>query len=177
MFRDNLYANRPDRTRAERKMANNPKPVLPMARLPFYRVRHTLLEEFIQDVFGFEFDFLMAVGQTEGVCVDYHVIGLDEANSEQFRRAENLRRCQRTKDVSLILNVLAEDKYIPKGKYTISTHPERDTTAAYTELLQATRNPLAPRCLAFKDQHKNDKVFISRAEMLDKLTIAQTRGQ
>ena len=46
------------------------------------------------------------------------------------RQAEAIRAGRRTQNVSLILNVLCIDGYIPAGKYIIDTRPEPSLTWA-----------------------------------------------
>lgn len=158
------------RTKQPHKMPTDPKPSLEIFRFPFYRVHHKALEAYVQTVFGFEFDFLFAAGVTEGVGVEYTVDGrLDTIAWE--RRAAELRRGQRTRDVTLILNVLAHDGYIPRGKYTISTEKLPDPTNEYRAMLQRTGDPQAPECLRFKQRHKADQVFVGRAAILDKAFV------
>jgi hypothetical protein len=152
-------------------MPVDPKPVLAFWRLPVFRVHHTALEDFICRVFGFdEFDFLMATGTTEGICPDYRVTG-EMPSTEASRRANELRRGKRTRDVTLILNTLAQDGYIPKGLYTVSTHKLPDPVAIYTSLLHQTRDPFAAECVHFKQRHKADATFQQRAAVLDKCML------
>jgi hypothetical protein len=101
----------------------NPKPKLEMLVLPVFRVKYKVLQAYIASVYRFEFDFLFATGQIEGQCLEYIVTGKIESLTWK-QRAHELRCGQRIKDVSLILAVLAQDGFIPKGKYTIDTHPD-----------------------------------------------------
>lgn len=100
------------------------KPItdLPIYQEPFYRVHYTCLEQFIKDTYGFEFDFLRATGQTQGMCPEFIVTG--ELNTTSWKeRAMAIRQGHRPRSISLLLNVMAHDRKIPKGKYTVSTHP------------------------------------------------------
>lgn len=151
-----------------RRMPDNPKPVLDIYRVPVFRVHHTKLEAYIKKVFGFEFDFLHAAGVTEGQCVEYLVDGtLPTTQYEQ--RAHDLRIGRKTKDVNLILAVLAKDGYIPKGHYTVSTHPLPNDIVLYTELIHKTKDTHSPECLAFKAARKGDAKFTERSATLDKV--------
>lgn len=93
-----------------------------MRTIPVFRVKMKALEAYITTIYRFEFDFLIAVGQIAGQVVEYKVTG-EEIGSNTWRvRAHELRCGQRTRNVGLILNVLAHDGFIPKGHYTIDTH-------------------------------------------------------
>lgn len=98
----------------------NPKPTLEMTRLPVFRVKQKHLEAYIATIYRFEFDFLIATGQVAGMMIEYKVDG--SIPSEAWtQRAHELRCGKRTRDMNLILNVLAHDEFIPKGKYVIDT--------------------------------------------------------
>jgi len=153
-----------------RQMPTDPKPVLEMVRLPVFRVHYLALNAFVEKVFGFEFDFMEVAGVTPNCGVDYRV----QAVSGGFgwdRRASDLRRGKRSKDMGLIFDVLALDGYIPAGMYTVSTKLLPEPTAIYTAMLQGGRRPLDPECVAFKEKHKGDKVFTERAKVLDQAVL------
>ena len=96
------------------------QPKLRMRVVPKFQVHHKDLEQFIQAVFGFEFDFLFAAGVTNGTGVEYTVTGELPTNS-WLQKADELRQGRRSRNMSLILAVLAYDRYIPVGYYTIIT--------------------------------------------------------
>jgi len=148
------------------RMPTNPKPVLEAFQCPIFRVHHTKLAAYIQQVFGFEFDFLIAMGVTEGQCVELAVDG-KIPDGPWTQKAADLRIGRRSKSVQLILGVLAHDGYIQAGKYIISTHPLPDPTQIYTHLLERTANPDDVECVAFRQKHRGDKVFSERAAILD----------
>lgn len=102
----------------------NPKPKLAMTRLPVFRVRQKHLEAYIASIYRFEFDFLIATGQVAGMTIEYQVDGLISGEA-WAARAHELRCGKRTRDVRLILNVLAHDEFIPSGRYVIDTTPEK----------------------------------------------------
>lgn len=158
--------NRPTPAKKHRPMPTNPKPVLEVIQVPVYRVHHTKLEAYIEQVFGFEFDFLMAVGITEGQCVEYTVTG-DIPTTEWLRRADELRSGRRSRSATLILAVLCHDGYIRQGHYTVITHPLPDPTVAYTHLLYKTLDPDAPECQAFRERNRGNATFVQRAAILD----------
>lgn len=97
---------------------------LPVYQEPFFRVHYTCLEKFIKDTYGFEFNFLFAAGVTAGMCPEYIVTGQLSTTSWK-ERATSIRQGHRPKSISLLLNVMAHDGKIPKGQYTVSTHPLR----------------------------------------------------
>ncbi len=101
------------------QMPVNPKPKLPAQIIPVFRVRYRDLENYIQCVFGFEYDLLFATGCTNGMCPEYQVSG--QNNSVNGQQANNLRRGRRTPNLALILEVLVADQYIPAGRYIIDT--------------------------------------------------------
>ena len=100
----------------------NPKPKREMTRLPVFRVKQGALEAYIVSIYRFEFDFLIATGQVAGMMIEFQVEGKIPGDT-WARRAHELRCGKRTRDVNLILNVLAHDEFIPKGRYVIDTTP------------------------------------------------------
>ncbi len=158
--------NREPARKPIRRMPTDPKPVLEVSQVPVFRVHFTKLEAYIQKVFGFEFDFLMAAGISEGPCVEFDV-GVTIPTGAWERRANELREGRRTKATALILAVLCHDGYIKAGKYMIGTNPLPDATKLYTQLLTKFANPDAPECRIFRDKFKGDKTFIERAVILD----------
>ncbi|MGH7194648.1 MAG: hypothetical protein ACREJM_14110, partial [Candidatus Saccharimonadales bacterium] len=86
-------------------MATGPKPKLPMARLPYYRVHYLALEQYVAKVYRVQdFNFLLAAGVTAGEQVDYKVDGLLPTD-ELKRRADEIRAGRRTRNVALLLSV------------------------------------------------------------------------
>lgn len=150
-----------------------PKPKMPMARLPYYRVHYRAFEQYVEKVYRLrEFDFLLAVGIQQGESPQYTVTGL-LPTGECRRRANEIRSGRRTRDVGLIFNTLAADGYIPTGFYSVDTKPEPNPVITYTGLLHSTGSPLSPECLEFKAKHKGDEVFSKRAETLDLVWAAR----
>jgi hypothetical protein len=95
-----------------------------MTNIPVFRVKRRALEAYISLIYRFEFNFLLAVGQVAGMNVEYDIDG--ELSSEAWRqRAHELRCGRRTRDVKLILTVLAADGFISKGKYVIDTREKK----------------------------------------------------
>ena len=112
-----------DRTerRSPRKMpAIDKAPKLPMQVVPRFRVHYLDFEKFVQNIFGFEFDFKFASGLTEKSGAEYVVTG-EMLTPSWVQKANELRQGRRSRSVALILAVLAHDNYVPKGYYTILT--------------------------------------------------------
>lgn len=103
----------------------DPKPKLEMTAIPVFRVKRRALEAYISLIYRFEFDFLLAVGQVEGMNVE-HTIDGELPGEAWLQRAHELRCGRRTRDVNLILTVLARDGFIPRGRYVIDTRPENE---------------------------------------------------
>ncbi len=101
------------------KMPTDPKPKLPAQIIPVFRVRYRDLEDYIQRVFGFDFDILFATGCTNGMCPEYQLTG--QGTITMGRQANDIRQGRRTRSLQLILEVLVADKYIPAGRYIIDT--------------------------------------------------------
>ena len=149
-----------------------PKPALKMVQLPVFRVRRQHLEEYLMRVYRMEdFDFLVAAGCTPGAILEYAVQAAIPPSPDAARQADNIRRGQRIRNVPLILNVLCLDGYIPAGRYIIDTRPEVPVINQYRALLQQTGDPLAPRCLAFKEAHSKERLFTQQAAQLDKIVF------
>lgn len=148
-------------------MPTDQKPVLKMHQFPIYAVHRTRLEAYIKLVFGFEFDFLTAAAVAEGTGVDYVVEKVPDSQDWQ-RRANSLRAGQRTKEVRLILAVLAQDGFIPFGKYTIVTKPLPDPINTYRSLLQRLGDPTHPECVKFKQENRGNMAFVDKSLILDR---------
>ena len=152
------------------------KPVLPMVQLPIYRVKQRHLEVYLATVYRMDdFDFLMAAGATPGMCVEYLVNPALPPARNAAEDADRIRRGHRTRNVGPILNVLCIDGYIPAGKYIIDTHKRPDPTNVYHSLLLQTRDPLAPECLQFKEEHKGDLQLMDRVKTMDEAAIEQLK--
>lgn len=149
------------------------KPKLKAQVIPVFRVYYRDLEQYIQRVFGFEFDFLFATGFVNGMCPEYQVTGT--IPSAMAQQAKDLRSGRRTRNLLLIINVLAADGYIPAGKYIIDTHRRPNPTEAYRSLLLRTRDPLAPECLRLKDEHKDNLQLMDRVKVLDQAAAEQLK--
>lgn len=161
-----MLHNRPRPAKPVHKMPTDPKPVLEMKQLPVFRVHRSNLEKYVKTVFGFDYDFLHAAGVTEGIGVEYNVDG--ELPSPAYeRQAADLRLGRRTRDPALILNVLARDGYIPKGRYTVATTALPVPIQAYRVALAMTGDPNSKACLDLKAKHRNDKNFVAQAKALD----------
>lgn len=154
-------------------MVLNPKPQLKAKVIPVFRVHYQDLEQYIQEVFGFDYDFMFATGCVNGVVPEYQVTG--EIPASMANQARDLRQGRRTKNLTLIVNLLAADGYIPAGRYVIDTHKRPDPTEVYRRLLLQTRDPLASECLRFKDTHKDDLVLMERVKVLDQATLDQLK--
>ena len=143
-----------------------------MVQLPVFRVRRQRLEEYLMRVYRMEdFDFLLAAGCTAGAIVEYAVQAAIPPSPDAARQADNIRRGQRPQNVPLILNVLCLDGYIPAGRYIIDTRPEVPIINQYRALLQQTGDPLAPRCLAFKETHSERSCLHSRPPSSTRLSL------
>ncbi|MBX7133796.1 MAG: hypothetical protein K1X67_14070 [Fimbriimonadaceae bacterium] len=115
----------------------NPKPKLEMTRLPVFRVKQKHLEAYITSIYRFEFDFLIATSQVAGMMIEFQVDGVIPSEA-WAARAHELRCGKRTRDVRLILNVLAHDEFIPTGRYVIDTAAAMTTTSSVSESARST---------------------------------------
>ncbi len=79
--------------------------------------------------------------------------------------------------MSLILNVLCIDGYIPPGKYIIDTRPETPPIDQYRALLRQTGTPESEECSAFRRAHHGDKSFTSLAAEIDMAVLNALREQ
>ena len=158
--------------------AAGPKPTLPMVQLPIFRVRYRRLEEYLVKVYGMEgFDFLRATGAGPGLVPEYAVGPALPPALDAARQADAIRAGRRTQNVSLILNVLCIDGYIPAGKYIIDTRPEPPPIDQYRALLRRTGTPEAKECSAFRGAHQGDRTFIRLAAEIDTAVLNALREQ
>ena len=150
-------------------MPTQSKPTLKTERIPVFRVHYKDFERYVKQVFGFDFDFFLATGGVPGLSPEYRIKGLPDSDSFQ-RMGINLREGQRTKNVEVILNVLAEDGYIEAGQYVIDTRPAPtiyDLTETYRTLLRRSRNMQSIDCAAFKAKYKADGELMERVKTID----------
>ena len=158
--------------------AAGPKPVLPMVQLAIFRVHYRRLEEYLAKVYRMEdFDFLRATGAGPGLVPEYAVSPALPPALDAARQAEAIRAGRRTQNVSLILNVLCIDGYIPAGKYIIDTRPEPSPAQVYQTLLIETGDPNHLRCVAFKREHHHERAFAQLAAQMDKAVLEAQREQ
>jgi len=115
-----MLIDRRERKPTRKMPTGKNQPKLKMQVVPKFRVHYNDLNQFIEAVFGFEFDFLFAAGLTAGSGADYTITGELPTNA-WLQKAKELRQGRRSRNVALILAVLAYDKYIPAGYYTIIT--------------------------------------------------------
>jgi len=147
-------------------MPTNPKPVIKMKAMPVFRVHYQDFEKYVRQVFGFEFDFMFAEGiKLNGPCLEYDIAGT--ITQAQERMAGDLREGSRLKHVPLILNVLAKDDYIPRGRYLIETRCLPDVTEQYRRILSEACDPDAQLCRDFKHEHRSNAVFMSRVPIIE----------
>lgn len=146
------------------------KPKLRMTTVPVFRVAHRDLEDFIGEVFGINgFDFLTATGTVEGTVVDYTVTGNYGQSDGALRKVEHIRSGRKIRDVSLILDLLCENGFIPRGKYSVETRKPVCPIEYYRSLL-AKHNARweHPECVAFKEYvAKNRPDAVEQIEKID----------
>jgi hypothetical protein len=158
--------------------AAGPRPVLEMTQLPIFRVHYRRLEEYLAKVYRMEgFDFLFASGAVPALVPEYAVSPTLPPAEDARRQADAIRDGRRSRDVALILNVLCQDGYIPAGKYIIDTRPEPSPIDQYRALLRKTGNPLSAECVAFRDAHRQDRVFTRIAAEIDTAVLKALRDQ
>ncbi len=158
--------------------AAGPKPKLEMVQLPIFRVHYRRLEEYVARVYRMEgFDFLTASGACPGLVPEYAVSPTLPPSSDAQRQADAIRTGRRTRNVSLILNVLCVDGYIPAGKYIIDTRPEPPSIDQYRALLRRTGTPESEECRAFRRAHQGDTAFMRLAAEIDTQVLAVLRRQ
>jgi len=161
--------------------ANTPKPALPMFQLPIFRVHYYDLEAYLARVYRMEgFDFFLATA-AHGICPEYTVQAALPPSQDAYDRAHSIRNGQLTKNVSLILNVLCVDGFIPAGRYIIDTREKTDPIDTYKALLRKTLNPLHPDCIQHKNRYRHNREFRRMAtqldQSLDKWLQDEARGQ
>lgn len=157
-------------------MWEGPKPTLKMTESLICRVHHRRLEEFVATVYRMEsFDFLFATGFTPGLAPEYIVDGRLPTTWNIQQQVEQIRRGGRTRNIALLLNLLAADGFIPCGRYVIDTKPEPPAIHVYTAILRKTKNPDSAECRAFKAAHQDEPAFVQRARTLDQLCLEAMR--
>lgn len=90
--------------------------------IPTFELHQSDLTRLVKRHFRFNFDFQGATGAPDDVLMEYDVNGwLPESSTAWKAQADEIRSGERSRNVSLILNVLALDGHMPFGKYLIST--------------------------------------------------------
>lgn len=145
-----------------------------MTQLPIYRVKQRHLETYLALVYHMTgFDLLRATGAIPGQCPEYQVNPILPPAWTAKEAAERIRHGNRTQNVGLILNVLCLDGYIPAGKYILDTHLEPPPGQVYRDLLMRTEDPDHPACVAFRQEHRQDRAFTQLAVRMDQVARAQ----
>lgn len=158
--------------------AGKAKPKLAVSRLPIYRVHYTVLEEYLARVYNMRgFDFCLATGAAPGLVPEYRVSAILPNGWNAPEQADRIRCGQRTKNVALILNVLCIDGFIPPGLYIIDTRQQTPVIDVYRTLLEETRDPLDPRCIEYRNRHRDDHDFNQKAAILDAALLKWLKDQ
>lgn len=148
-----------------------PKPTLRTVRIPVCRVHFEDLQEYLLKVFKMDIDIMQVLGLTHGMFPEYTVTGQMPQASNARQQADNVRRGMRCRNLSLILNVLCCDGFIPAGRYILDTTAGVSLIDQYRELVQRTEDPLHTECVKFKSKHRKDRVFMEQAVLMDKAVI------
>ena len=151
------------------------KPTLDVVRLPVFRVHADALNAFVEKRFGFEFDFCRATGVRLPETVEYKVNG--QIPTEYEQRANDLRTGYRTRNVALILAVLAAAGDIAKGTYIVETREPLEPRVIYRRLLETTGSPESDECVAFRNKHRKDAELTRWFAALDLAILHQLRDQ
>lgn len=168
MLREILNRERPVPKPKPKPKPKNAPP-LRMTQVPVFRVYYKDLEEFISKVYGFEFDFLLAMGmKQEGIGCDFQIDGIIPNTDSIRRQVDQIRYGRRSKNVQLLLDLCVQDGYMPAGKYSIDTRPTVDPVQYYRQILSETGNPDDPKCAAFRSYVKRERPdVLPTLEILD----------
>lgn len=157
------------RDRPKQRASKGPKPRLKAAQLPYYRVHHHDLDTYLATVYGMRgWKFCKTGIASAGVVAEFTVDGKLPEAWETRNKINRIRAGHYTSDVTLILNLLCHDGFIPRGWYQIDTHPRRSPIQEYRALLAQHNDPWNQACIAFRDRHRNDRKFIQEAARLDR---------
>lgn len=105
---------------------------VPVTLLPVIEIHHTDLEKLVKQAYGFDINFEFITRYPKNIGVGYRVEELGyfvegkllEANPRWKERADKVRRGRRTGNIELLLNVLAADGFIHRGRWIVRTGPK-----------------------------------------------------
>ncbi len=154
-----------------------PKPKLAIQHIPVYRVHYEDLQDYLLTVFKMDCDVMFIQGITHGMCPEFYVTGEMPAAWNAQQQSDDIRRGRTCRSLSLILNVLCHDGFIPQGKYILNTRERQKPIHRYRELLQEFKNPTHPKCLALKERNRKDKCFRQQVTLMDRAVRAYTKEE
>lgn len=113
----------------------------PATLIPVIEIHHTDLEAIIKKAYRFDISFEYATRQPKNIGIGYRVeeMGyyvdgrLIDSTPAWKARATNVRKGRRTGNIDLLLNVLAADGFIPRGRWIILTGPKPKEVFADTQ--------------------------------------------
>lgn len=151
-----------------RKPSKQARPKLRATLIPTYKVHHRDLEQYLFQVYGVQdYDVLLAAHITPGVTMEFQVSDCTPPTGAMRQRADELRAGRRVSSLAVVLSTLAVDRYIPPGKYVITTEPAPLPIDEYRELLTLHGTPDAEECINFKNRHQRDRNFMKHAATID----------
>jgi hypothetical protein len=157
-------------------MMSNVKPTLELTRIPVYRVHADALNAYIVAKFAFDhFDTVWALGIKPPETAIFNVTG--DLSSEYQQRAADLRNGRRTRNVALILNVLAVDGDIAKGTWIVETKEPPPPRVIYRRLLERIGNPKSQECKAFRERYHKDAELTKWFKTIDRIVTDQLAGK
>jgi len=145
------------------------KPPLLMQISHLCRVHYLDLQSYLTKVYRFrDYDILKTLGVSHGECPEFLVTGRLPAASNIDQQIDNIKRGRRTRNLSLILNLLCKEGFIIAGLYVIDTRKAREPINEYADLLSKHEDPEHQECMAFRKKHR-DQTFKRQADQLDQL--------
>lgn len=93
--------------------------------VPVIEVHHLDLERLVKLVYGFDISFKYATRHPDGCGVEYAVDGNLNRKPTWTAQAADLRSGKRSRSIDLILNTLASDGHIHRGRWIVLTGSRR----------------------------------------------------
>lgn len=140
---------------------------LPMQISYTFHIHHADLSRLLKEVYRMDYDVKLATGQVSGMYLEYDVTGdLPDVWGIE-RQVANVRKGHRTRQMGLILNILCQDGFLPRGKYVIDLSDYPDPIARYEAALKETCEPTHTRCLKIRREWEHYPEYRMRMDFLD----------
>ena len=155
-----------------------PKPTLNMQIISTCRVHYKDLEVYLCKVFRMKHcDVLSITGSRGAMTPEIVVDGVIRDIGNLGQQLVDIRGGRQIRNLSLALNLLCKDGFIPKGLYIVDTTPLEKPIELYRRALNRVHTSFDAECLRIKNKNRKDARFMRQATLLDTKLIALQKEQ